>query len=116
MVNVRSQTFKVYGIALAVILLLTFAFLAVFLTRSVNDEPGQGEASTEQDVQESMEEENYIGVYNDKIAIFRGIRPDGVLLEITDFDVKEVYREDLEQGIPFEDEEEKMRILESYTS
>lgn len=116
MVNVRSQTFKVYGIALAMIILLFFAFLAVFLTRSVNDEPGQGEASMENDAQEVVEEENYIGIYNNKIAIFRGIRPDGVLLEITDFDVKEVYREDLEKGIPFENEEEKIRILESYTS
>lgn len=117
MVNEKSQTYKIYGIALAVILLLSFAFLAVFLTgRSVNNEPGQDETVIEQSVEEELEEENFIGIYNDRIAIFRGTRPEGVLLEITDYDVKEVYRKDLEEGIPFTDEEEKLRILESYTS
>ena len=117
MVNEKSQTYKIYGIALAVIILLSFGFLAVFLTgRSVNNEPGQDEVAVEQNGQEDLEEENYVGIYNDRIAIFRGVRPEGVLLEITDYDVKEVYRKDLEKGIPFEDEEEKIRILESYTS
>ncbi|GEM_PF-3040253 len=58
----------------------------------------------------------YIGIYEDRIAIYQGERPHGVLKEITDFEVKEIYREELKEGIPFSTEEEKKRILESYTS
>ncbi len=58
----------------------------------------------------------YIGIYEDRIAIYQGERPHGVVKEVTDFEVKEIYREDLEEGIPFSTEEEKKRILESYTS
>lgn len=61
-------------------------------------------------------EEKYIGVFQDKIAIFQGKPPHGVLREITSYEVKEIYREELEEGIPFSDEKEKRRILESYTS
>ncbi|OWZ83453.1 BofC C-terminal domain-containing protein [Natranaerobius trueperi] len=58
----------------------------------------------------------YIGIYQDKIAIYEGEPPNGELIEITRHDIKEVYRYELEEGIIFENEEEKDQILESYTS
>lgn len=58
----------------------------------------------------------YIGLYKDKIAIFSGLPPNGVLVELTDFDVKDIYRDELSKGVPFNTEEEKERILESYTT
>ncbi|PKM79391.1 MAG: hypothetical protein CVU88_06050 [Firmicutes bacterium HGW-Firmicutes-13] len=61
-------------------------------------------------------ESSYVGIFEDRIAIYQGKYPYGVLKEITDFEVKEVYRQELEKGIPFSTEEEKRRILESYTS
>ncbi len=119
MENGKSQTNKLYGVVLAVILLLSFVFLAVYLTGpSVDNNTNQDEAALEQNGKEYSEsvEEDFVGIYNDRIAIFRGVRPQGTLREITDYEVKEVYRMDLEKGIPFESEEEKIRILESYTS
>jgi hypothetical protein len=58
----------------------------------------------------------YVGLYQGKIAIFQGTPPGGVLVEITDYDYKEIYREDLEKGIPFQTEAELESILESYTT
>ncbi|UNC92627.1 hypothetical protein [Candidatus Contubernalis alkaliaceticus] len=119
MENSKNQTYKLYGIVLVVILLLSFVFLVVFLTGSSQEnDPNQNETVLEHNENEDREgvEEDFVGIYNDKIAIFRGVRPEGTLKEITDYEVKEVYRSDLEKGIPFEDEEEKIRILESYTS
>ena len=59
---------------------------------------------------------SYIGVYDDKIAIFRGIPPDGVVESITEFEVKQDIRDQLEKGIPFSTLEELLLLLESYTS
>ncbi len=59
---------------------------------------------------------HYVGLYQGKIAIYSGTPPHGVLVEITDYEVSEIYREDLERGIPFESEAEKKSILESYTT
>lgn len=58
----------------------------------------------------------YIGLYGSNIAIFNGIPPHGVLVQITKYEFKEIYREDLERGVPFTTEEEKQSVLESYTS
>ncbi len=58
----------------------------------------------------------YIGLYQGKIAVFSGIPSQGVLVEITNYEFKEIYREELEQGIPFTTEAEKKSILESYTT
>lgn len=60
--------------------------------------------------------QKYLGVHDGKIAVFQGVPPDGVLLEVLEHEVKEVYREELEEGVPFETEEDKIRILESYTT
>jgi hypothetical protein len=59
---------------------------------------------------------HFIGLYGNNIAIFNGIPPDGVLVEITKYEFKEIYREDLERGVPFTTEEEKKSVLESYTT
>ncbi len=58
----------------------------------------------------------YVGLYDYKIAIFRGTPPTGVLEEITEYIVEDIYKEELMEGIPFKSEEEKRFILESYTS
>jgi hypothetical protein len=58
----------------------------------------------------------YIGVHNDKIAIFRGVPPSGSLEQVTEFEVKNDVRDQLEKGIPFSNLEELQLLLESYTS
>lgn len=59
---------------------------------------------------------SYLGVYDENIAVFKGVPPDGVLIEVLDYEVKDVYKEELKNGIPFENEKEKNQILESLTS
>ena len=58
----------------------------------------------------------YIGIHLDNIAIYKGEPPKGELVEVTRYEVKDVYREELRKGILFESEEEMEKILESYTS
>jgi hypothetical protein len=58
----------------------------------------------------------YIGVHNDRIAIFRGVPPSGSLERVTEFEVKNDVRDQLEKGIPFSNMEELLLLLESYTS
>lgn len=58
----------------------------------------------------------YIGVQDGRIAIFRGRPPNGTLEHVTEFEVKEDVREQLERGIPFTTTEELLQLLESYTS
>jgi hypothetical protein len=61
-------------------------------------------------------EKRYLGVRGDRIAIFRGLPPDGVLERVTEYEVKDDVRDQLEKGIPFTTMEELMQLLESYTS
>lgn len=64
-----------------------------------------------------LEGKRYIGRYKDRIAIYKDAPSEGgELLEVTPYEVKEVYEKELEEGIPFETEKDKERILESYTS
>ncbi len=58
----------------------------------------------------------YLGVFNDKIAVYQGEPPHGKLVEVTEFVVQELHRKELEDGVPFVDEEDKIRSLEGYTS
>lgn len=58
----------------------------------------------------------YISVYRGKIAIYKGEPPNGDLIEVTRYDVKDVYFDELRRGIKFESQDEKEQILESYTS
>ncbi len=60
--------------------------------------------------------QGYISVYQGKIAVFKGDPPEGELIEVTRYDVKDVYFDELQEGIEFDDEQEKEQILESYTS
>ncbi len=62
------------------------------------------------------EDLGYISLYGRRIAVYSGVPPRGVLEEITDYEVKEIYKEELRQGIPFSSEQEKKSILESYTT
>lgn len=58
----------------------------------------------------------YLGVHQGHIAIFRGDPPDGSLEEVTEFEVKDDIRDQLEKGVPFDTIEELQQLLESYTS
>ncbi len=61
-------------------------------------------------------EQKYIGIWGDRIAIFRGVPPGGSLEQVTEFEVREDVREQLERGIPYANMEELLLLLESYTS
>ncbi|MCW3490416.1 BofC C-terminal domain-containing protein [Dethiobacter alkaliphilus] len=58
----------------------------------------------------------YLGIHNDRIAIFQGTPPDGVLQDITEYEVRDDLRPQLEEGVPFEDIQEMLSLLENYTS
>ncbi len=59
----------------------------------------------------------YLGIYDEKIAVFRKqLSEEPVLVEVLPYPVKNVYRSELRQGIPFSTREEKERILENLTS
>ncbi len=58
----------------------------------------------------------YVGIYRGKIAVYKGKPPNGELVEVTRYEVKDVYFHELKEGIKFENEEQKEQILESYTS
>ncbi len=79
-------------------------------------DPGQLVLEYTRELCPHCQELYYIGLFGEKIAIFSGIPPTGALVEITNYEFKEIYREDLERGIPFSTEEEKKSILESYTT
>ncbi len=61
-------------------------------------------------------EKRFLGVRGDRIAIYRGVPPEGTLERVTEYEVKEDVRDQLEKGIPFSTMEELMQLLESYTS
>jgi hypothetical protein len=61
-------------------------------------------------------EQRYLGVYEGKIAVFYGEPPGGLLDEVLPFEVKDVYRAELENGIAFHSEEEKEMLLENFTT
>ncbi|MGI6319031.1 MAG: hypothetical protein GX263_06885 [Firmicutes bacterium] len=63
------------------------------------------------------EGKTFLGVHNEKIAVFvEDLSGDKILIEILPYNVKNVYYEELKRGIPFCGEEEKMKLLENYTS
>lgn len=65
---------------------------------------------------EEKTEKKYISIYEDRIAIYKGKPPEGELMEVTPYMVKDVYKSELKEGIPYTTEEEREQILESYTS
>lgn len=58
----------------------------------------------------------YLGIFDQKIAVYQGSPPGGKLIEITDILVKEVDRKELEGGVVFETEEKKRMLLEAFSS
>ncbi len=68
------------------------------------------------DSEYEQEELKYISIYKDRIAIYEGSLEENNLIEVTRYKAKDVYRKELERGIPFTTEEEREKILESYTS
>lgn len=58
----------------------------------------------------------YLGLFGERIAVYEGCPPHGRVVEVTDLTVKDIDREALARGVPFETEEEKRFFLESYTS
>jgi hypothetical protein len=58
----------------------------------------------------------YLGIYNERIAIFRGHPPGGTLQHINEYEVRDDLRVPLEEGVPFHDTGELLRLLENFTS
>lgn len=58
----------------------------------------------------------YLGIFDQKIAVYQGYPPNGKLVEVTDILVKEIDRTDLEKGVIFENEEQKRMLLETFSS
>lgn len=58
----------------------------------------------------------YLGTYSNRIAIFQGEPPHGTLQHITEYEVRDDLREQLEAGVPFRDAGELITLLENYTS
>ncbi len=61
-------------------------------------------------------EQQYLGTFGDRIAVYRGCPPNGKVIEVTEFEVKEIFQDELEQGVPFNSEAEKENYLISFTS
>ena len=60
--------------------------------------------------------QGYLGVYNNRIAVFEGLPLTGTLQYITEYEVREDLREQLESGVPFSSTIELLQLLESFTS
>lgn len=58
----------------------------------------------------------YLGVHNNRIAVFEGEPPHGTLQLVTEYEVRDDLREQLEAGVPFTDTYDLLRLLENYTS
>jgi hypothetical protein len=58
----------------------------------------------------------YLGIHNQYIAIFEGEPPTGKLQYVTDYEVREDLRDQLEAGVPFSGSGELLTLLENYTS
>ena len=68
------------------------------------------------DVCEECGNRYYLGNNEGKIAIFKGTPPGGQVYEELDIKVKDVYQEDLDQGVPFSSPEDLENLLENFTS
>ncbi len=58
----------------------------------------------------------YLGIFDEKIAVYQGYPPDGKVVEVTEILVKEIDRHDLENGVIFDTEEQKRMLLETFSS
>jgi len=61
--------------------------------------------------------QGYLGVYNNHLAVYEGLPPTGTLKYVMmDYVARDDVRAQLEQGVPFTDTYDLLRILENYTS
>jgi hypothetical protein len=74
----------------------------------VLDEPGYGG--------QELIFHGYLGIYSERIAIFQGVPPDGTLQYLTDYEIRDDVRDALEDGVPFSNTRELLRLLENFTS
>ncbi len=58
----------------------------------------------------------YLGNFEGEIAIFQGVPPNGLFFKGLEIEVKDVYKEILDEGISYSSPEEKRELLESFTS
>ncbi|MEW5786161.1 MAG: BofC C-terminal domain-containing protein [Bacillota bacterium] len=58
----------------------------------------------------------YLGIFNGKIAVYQGQPPHGKLIEVTEYEVRDIHRDELTEGVPFDSEEQKNAYLEGFTS
>ena len=58
----------------------------------------------------------YLGIHGDRIAIYQGTPPNGTLQDVTEYEVRDDLREQLEAGVSFSDIEEMFSLLENFTS
>ncbi|NLZ92551.1 MAG: hypothetical protein GX922_00835 [Firmicutes bacterium] len=76
-----------------------------------------GEAVDDLTYPQELEYQGYLGVYDSHIAIYDGLPPRGVLRHVMlDYEVRDDVRPELEEGIPFTDTYDLLRLLENYTS
>lgn len=80
-----------------------------FVANEVQEMPGEDAGS-------ELIFQGYLGTYENRIAIYRGEAPQGTLQHITDYEVRDDLREQLEAGVPFRDAGELITLLENYTS
>lgn len=61
-------------------------------------------------------QQRYLGIFQNRIAVYRGRPPHGKLLEVTEYEVRDDVRIKLEEGVPFTTDEEMTAHLEGFTS
>lgn len=58
----------------------------------------------------------YLGNHEGKIAKFRGVPPEGVMIEELEIKVKDIDKEALDKGVIFHSNEEMIQLLENFSS
>ena len=120
-----------YGTYALVVFLFFMSLLSPPETQEKNDQEPienniiQEDARKKDDVEiredgmhvSEIEEQYYMGIYNDQIAIYvKDMSGSFILKEVLPYPVKKVYYDELVQKVPFSDENEKRLFLEYFTS
>lgn len=74
------------------------------------------EQNTYREPEQDIFMHGYLGIHAERIAVFQGDPPNGVLQHVTEFEIRDDIRDQLEKGVVFTTTEELMQLLESYTS
>ncbi|MBS4031544.1 MAG: BofC C-terminal domain-containing protein [Clostridiales bacterium] len=130
----RRRRKKRSGIIMAIILLALVAVVAAASLRGPDSgetplpppampqempeqsSPPVVEQNTHREPERDVFLHGYLGVHGERIAIFQGNPPNGILQYVTEFEVRDDVRDQLEKGVPFSTTQELMQLLESYTS